>query len=151
MWPQFRGPNGSGVASPEANPPVEFGPTENVVWKVAVSSGHSSLCIWGDKLFLTGFDDRERKLKVFCLDRIHGTILWSRDVPAEQIEQVHSISSPATATPATDGERIYVYFGSYGLLSYSLEGELMWSLSLPVPKSGLAQGHPLSSSPTPSS
>src|SRR5262249_36493942 len=51
----------------------------------------------------------------------------------EKIEQVHKVSSPAGATPATDGERVYVYFGSYGLVCYDLDGELKWERRLPLP------------------
>ena len=133
FWPQFRGPNASGVAAPEANPPIWFGPKENVVWKVPVPSGCSSPCVWGNRIFLTGFDKQDRQLSLLCVDRSSGAIVWSRTVPAKEIEPVHGISSPATATPATDGERVRVYFGSYGLLSYDLQGQLQWSVPLPVP------------------
>ena len=34
--------------------------------------------------------------------------------------------SPAAATPACDGERVYVFFGSYGLLCYDLAGQKLW-------------------------
>ncbi len=54
IWPQFRGPNGSGHAAEDQNPPVKFGPTQNVLWKTPVPLGHSSPCIWGDHIFLTG-------------------------------------------------------------------------------------------------
>ena len=40
-WPQFRGPNGSGVAD-DQKPPVEFGPDKNVKWKVDAPPGLSS-------------------------------------------------------------------------------------------------------------
>ena len=139
-WPQFRGPNGSGIAAADARAPVTFGPKQNVVWKVPVPSGHSSPCIWGDSIFLTGFDKKQQELQVLCLDRDSGSIRWCKAVPVERVEKVHPISSPATATPATDGERIYVYFGSYGLLSYNFEGELQWSVPLPIPKMQLGFG-----------
>jgi outer membrane protein assembly factor BamB len=65
---------------------------------------------------------------------------WSRIVPAEKIERVHPIGSPANATPATDGERIYVYFGSYGLLCYDFAGRLRWTVPLPIPKTRFGTG-----------
>ena len=40
-WPQFRGPNASGV-SDTVGLPSEFGPSKNVVWKTALPAGHSS-------------------------------------------------------------------------------------------------------------
>ena len=39
-WPQFRGPNGAGVA--DGYPlPAEFSPQKNVAWKTLVPPGHS--------------------------------------------------------------------------------------------------------------
>jgi len=37
-WPQFRGPNASGV-SEATNLPVSFGPGENVLWQTPVRWG----------------------------------------------------------------------------------------------------------------
>ena len=54
---------------------------------------------------------------------------------AGEIEKVHEISSPASPTPATDGERVYVYFGSYGLVCYDLNGKQVWEKRLPLPES----------------
>ena len=54
IWPQFRGINCSGIAAENQNPPIEFGPTRNVLWKTSVPKGHSSPCIWGNNIFLTG-------------------------------------------------------------------------------------------------
>src|SRR5262249_21723733 len=53
--------------------------------------------------------------------------------PAEKIEPVHRIGSPASPTPATDGERVVVYFGSFGLISYDLSGRELWRRPLPFP------------------
>ena len=52
-WPQFRGPGGSGVADGQ-KPPVEFGPTKNLKWKVPAPGGLSSPITAGDKLVITG-------------------------------------------------------------------------------------------------
>jgi len=38
-WPQFRGPNGSGVGQ-TTGLPSEFGPDKNVIWKKTVPTGH---------------------------------------------------------------------------------------------------------------
>ena len=112
-WPHFRGHNSSGLADENAKPPVQFGPSQNLLWKVALPVGHSSPCIWGNNIFLTGFEEEKKELSVFCINRSNGKIKWSRIVATEKIERVNSLSSPATATPATDGERVYVYFGVF--------------------------------------
>jgi outer membrane protein assembly factor BamB len=131
-WPQFRGPNSSGIG--EGKPPVNFGPDQNVLWKTAVGPGLSSPVIWEGRIFLTEFDRANKRLATLCIDRRTGKVLWRRTVAPEQIEKVHDISSPAGATPATDGERVYVYFGSYGLVCYDLNGNQKWERRLPVPE-----------------
>ncbi len=129
-WPQFRGPNSSGIG--DGKPPVEFGPGQNVLWKTAVGSGLSSPIIAKGRVLLTEFDRATKQLATLCIDQRTGKILWRRTVAPAEIEKVHEISSPAAPTPATDGERIYVYFGSYGLLSYDFDGKLLWERRLPL-------------------
>ena len=136
-WPQFRGPGGLAVA-PTANPPIHFGPQSNVVWKTALPSGHSSPCIAGDRIFLTGFD--AGKLETLCLDRRNGRVLWRKPAPAEKIEPTHRISNPAASTPATDGERVFVYFGSFGLLAYDTAGKEQWRHPVPTPMTEFGAG-----------
>ena len=131
-WPQFRGPSGSGIADSE-KPPVRFGAETNVLWQVALPPGASSPCIWDNRIFLTTFSDG--KLATVCLDRLDGRVLWQRSAPAEKIESFHPTEgSPASATPATDGKRVVVYFGSCGLLAYNFEGQEIWRLALPMAK-----------------
>ena len=129
-WPQFRGPNSSGLG--DGTPPVAFAPDQNVVWKTAVGPGLSSPIVWDGRIFLTEFDRANNRLSTLGIDRRTGKVLWRKTVAPERIEKVHEISSPAGATPATDGERVYVYFGSYGLLAYDLDGNLKWERRLPV-------------------
>lgn len=97
-------------------------------WRVPLASGHSTPCVWGDSLYLTTFDNNE--LATVALDRHTGRTRWKQVAPARHIELFHSTSSPAAATPACDGKRVYVFFGSYGLLAYDLDGRLAWSREL---------------------
>ncbi len=130
-WPQFRGVEGRSLAAADAKPPVQFGPASNVLWKIEIPAGHSSPCIWGDRIFLTG--NENGKLETLCLDRNSGKLLWTAPAPAEKAEPTHRISNPAASTPITDGTRVYVYFGSYGLLAYDLQGKPVWSHPLNTP------------------
>jgi outer membrane protein assembly factor BamB len=129
-WPQFRGPNGSGIAE-RGDPPIHFGPSSNVLWKTALPSGNSSPSVWGNRIFLTAFD--ETKLETLCLNRDNGKILWRQAAPTEKFEPTHRLGNPATPTTATDGERVYVYFGSFGLLAYDFEGKEQWRKPLELP------------------
>jgi len=131
-WPQFRGPDSTGIG--HGKPPVEFGPGKNLLWKVAIGSGLSSPVVAKGRLFVTEFDRKTSQLSTVCIDAHTGKLLWRRSVAPAQIEKVHEIGSPAAPTPATDGERVYVYFGSYGLISYDFDGKVQWERRLPIPE-----------------
>lgn len=139
-WPQFRGPNASGVAPEGMTLPTKFGPGDHVVWKTPLPVGHSSPCVWGDRIFLTGYDKDVKKLETLCLDRTNGQIVWRQPAPVEKIERVHQVNSPAVSTPATDGERVYVYLGSFGLLCYDFAGKELWKVPLPTPQTRFGTG-----------
>lgn len=128
-WPQFRGPGGLGIGT--GNPPVVMGPEKNVLWRTELAPGHSSPCIWGDRIALTALD--AGKLVTVCLSRTDGRELWRAVAPAEKVEGTHRIGSPAAPTPCTDGTRLYAYFGSYGLLAYDWNGRELWRKPLPPP------------------
>lgn len=129
-WPQFRGPNASGV-SETAKPPADFSPGTNQLWKTAVPSGASSPCVWGNWIFLTGFEDG--KLLTLCYQRSDGKLLWKQDAQAKTIEEYNSTEgSPASATPATDGKHVVSYFGSCGVICYDMKGKELWRYELPV-------------------
>ena len=130
-WPQFRGPNSQGVVE-TAHPPVHFNATTNIVWRTVLPPGHSSPCIWGQRIFLTSFE--EGKLETHAYDRATGIRLWQQVAPAEKIEKVQPFNSPASSTPVANAERVVVYFGSYGVLGYDHDGKERWRQALPTLK-----------------
>jgi outer membrane protein assembly factor BamB len=141
-WPQFRGPNGSGVAE-SAKLPVQFGPGKNVVWKANLPPGHSSPVISGERIFVTAGEggtrteagrdkvvDRGGKLYTLCLDRRTGKILWKKEIERPRLERYQPTNSPASPSPVTDGKSVYVFFGDFGLVSYTADGAQRWRLPL---------------------
>ncbi len=129
-WPQFRGPGGSGVADGQ-RPPVEFGPTKNLKWKVPAPGGLSSPITAGDKLVITAFEGG--KLWTVAYRRADGKEAWRREAPAKKIEGYFKKGgSPAASTPATDGERIFAFFGSCGVICYDLAGKELWKFEMPT-------------------
>jgi outer membrane protein assembly factor BamB len=133
-WPQFRGANGAGVAR-DARPPVKIGPTESALWRVAVPWSPSSPAVWGDRIFLTTFN--EEQLEIRCHDASDGRVRWSRQIKPESVEEHHrSDGSPAASTPATDGRRVVSYFGSFGLICHDLDGKELWRHPMPLAESG---------------
>ena len=132
-WPQFRGANSSGLAA-GAKPPTKIGPTEGVVWSVEVPWSPSSPCVWGERIFLTTFRDGE--LEVRCHDRADGRLRWVRGIKPPGVEEFHrSDGSPASSTPATDGNRVVSYFGSFGLICHDVDGKERWRVPLPLVES----------------
>jgi outer membrane protein assembly factor BamB len=137
-WPQFRGPGGLGIAPDNRTYPTELDISRNLLWKTEVPKGHSSPCVWGDSIFITAFSGKV--LETICLDRGDGRIKWRRTVEPEVMEKITNMNSYASATPACDGQRVYVHFGSFGLLAYNLEGMELWKKPLPVPQSQHGSG-----------
>lgn len=159
-WPQFRGPAAAGVGAGAT--PVEWnGETgKNILWKTTVPGlGHSSPVIWGDKIFVTsavpvsGGDpslkvglygniepvegEGPQNFNVYCLDRKTGKILWQQTAISGQPKvKRHTKSTHASSTPATDGRRVVVNFGSEGLYAYDLNGKLLWKKDFGLLDSG---------------
>jgi outer membrane protein assembly factor BamB len=129
-WPQFRGINGSGVASESAKPPIILDES-TLSWNLNLPKGVSSPVIWKEKLFITGFDENNKELHLICINNKNGKILWDKFVTPDTIEKTHQIGSPAQSTVVTNGEKVIARFGSYGILCYDMEGKLLWKYKLP--------------------
>ncbi len=152
-WPQFRGPGSRGVAE-GSELPDSWSTTENVAWATELPGrGWSSPIVTGKRVFLTtavaegeieapkkglyfGGDrstppDSVQLRKVFCLDLETGAILWEKQVHAEKpTTAIHIKNSYASETPATDGERMYCYFGDVGVFCFDLEGNPLWQVAV---------------------
>ncbi|HEY7544329.1 MAG TPA: PQQ-binding-like beta-propeller repeat protein [Blastocatellia bacterium] len=126
-WSQFRGPNGAGVSDTRGLP-AEFGPQKNVIWKTPSPQGHSSPVLSQTKIFLTGFE--EKKLFTLCLDRKTGRLLWQREVPRPRSDRLQKPNNPASPSPVTDGQNVYVFFQDFGLISYDSAGKERWRVPL---------------------
>ncbi|MCA1562535.1 MAG: PQQ-like beta-propeller repeat protein [Acidobacteria bacterium] len=163
-WPAFRGPDGGGVGSDSAAPPVSWNvatPT-NIAWKTAVPGmGHSSPIVWGNRVYVTtavpasgtptvvtgdvqksgiasATDVGPHSWRLLALDRDSGQILGDREahkgVPRMKR---HVKASHASATPATDGRYIVALLGSEGLFCFDMNGTLKWRQDLGVMDVGL--------------
>ena len=152
-WPQWRGPLGTGL-SPHANPPTEWSESKNIRWKKALpGKGHSTPIIWSNHLFITsavpfgevfppkfstshGAHDlspitQQYKFIVISLNRKNGEKAWEKTLHQElPHEGIHYTASLASASPVTDGNLLYVYFGSRGLYCLDLSGQEKWRINL---------------------
>ncbi len=158
QWAKFRGPD-DGAVSDDPRLPDAWSETTNVVWKADVPGlGWSSPVVWDDHVFLTtavsAGEERQpvrglydpgaasgatrsmasHRWLVYDLDFATGAVRWVREVAVAvpQIER-HLKNSFASETPVTDGDRVYVYFGTIGLVvALDLTGEVEWRRELGV-------------------
>jgi outer membrane protein assembly factor BamB len=158
-WTQWRGLDCTGVST-ETGLPLEWNRNRNVLWKTPIEGrGHSSPVVWGDRIFLTSDlegdivpgakavthiiegkefkhpdsmgGDRRHTLRVLCLDRESGRLLWQRTAHDGKVyDDRHRKGSYASATAATDGTRVYAWFGSEGMYCYDINGNEVWKKSL---------------------
>lgn len=119
-WPQFRGPNGAGVAEDTLAYPARF----RAVWKAAVAEGLSSPVVAGQRIFVTGLEGE--RFVVEALDRATGRPLWKRHVPRVRAEKLHKLNHAASPSVAVDGDRVVAFFPGFGLVCYTVAGEEQW-------------------------
>ncbi len=128
-WPGWRGPRGDGT-SLEKVIPTHWSSTENVSWKTPiVGEGHSSPIIWNDRIFLTTALKNTQERILLSLDRKTGKLLWQQTVVRAPLEAKNNENSYASATPVTDGERIYVTFldgEDVIVAAYDFTGKQRW-------------------------
>jgi outer membrane protein assembly factor BamB len=145
-WPRFRGPNGSGVSEETTPTPVTWSPDKNLKWKVKLPGpGSSCPIIVGDKIFVTSWSgygtergDRGKQDALLrhltCLDRETGKTIWDKTVkpylPEDEYGGMFAEHGYCTHTPASDGERVYVFFGKTGALAFDMEGNQLWQTPL---------------------
>jgi outer membrane protein assembly factor BamB len=134
-WPWWRGPLGNGV-SPDGDPPIHWSEKHNVRFKVAIDGdGLATPIVWRDRIYVLSArslpGQGAQRYLVTAYDRRDGSVAWQR-VATERVphEGRHLESGWATASPVTDGERLYAHFGSAGTFAYTLAGELVWKVDL---------------------
>jgi outer membrane protein assembly factor BamB len=156
QWARFRGPS-AGAVPDDPSLPDTWSETENVVWKIDIpGAGWSSPVVWDDHVLVTatiggagdpapikGLYDpgdengrmrstAEHRWMVYDVDFRTGKVRWQHEL-ARSVPKVqrHIKNSFASETPVTDGERVYVYFGSIGVLAaLDLNGRRVWMKEL---------------------
>jgi outer membrane protein assembly factor BamB len=130
-WPQFRGPDGSGV-SDEKGLPTTWGTSENVKWKADLPGrSAASPVVFGKKVFVTAATGpRLDRLHVICLDADTGKKLWHRQLTATGNTACHPKSSMAAPTPVVNADGVFCLFATADLAAFDLDGNLKWYRSL---------------------
>jgi outer membrane protein assembly factor BamB len=146
-WPQWRGPEGTGV-SQEKDLPVVWHEERGIVWKTPLPPwGTSSPAIWGDAIFVTSHND-QNELLLLKLEKKSGQLVWTQKVGSgearreegkgkgkgkgssrdkQKFHQLHNLASPS---PVTDGKTVVVHFGNGDLAAYDFAGQQLWKRNL---------------------
>jgi outer membrane protein assembly factor BamB len=139
--------------APVADPPVHWDRETNVRWKTPIpGEGSASPIVWQNQVYVVSAVPTERRAEVkgeprpdarteapsnyyqfivMCLDRQTGRVVWQQ-VATEEVphEGRHKTNSYASGSPTTDGNRLYVSFGSRGIFCYSMDGKPVWQRDL---------------------
>ncbi len=128
-WPGWRGPRGDGT-SLEQDVPIRWSATENIAWKTPLpGEGHSSPVVWGNRVFLTTALKETEERVLLCLEASTGKVLWRETVLRAPLEAKNAENSYASATPATDGEKVFVTFldgKDVVVAAYDFNGKQLW-------------------------
>jgi outer membrane protein assembly factor BamB len=161
-WPQYRGPQASGVDETRPLPTtwnIETG--ENILWQTPIPGlAHSAPIVWGNRVYVaTAVQPGKSELKVglygdiasvkenesnqwrlLALEKVSGKIIWDT-LGLEVVPKVarHTKATHCNSTPATDGNRIVAIFGSEGLFCFDMAGKLLWRKDLGPMDSGYFQ------------
>ncbi|MDX2149807.1 MAG: PQQ-binding-like beta-propeller repeat protein [Bryobacteraceae bacterium] len=126
-WPQWRGPQRSGLSNetgllqqwPENGPPM--------VWTAKeLGEGYGSVSMLGDRLLVQGAKGAQSV--VMCLNRGDGKQLWAATVGRKMDDDR---GSGPRGTPTIDGDRVYVLGEAGDLVCLKLsDGSPVWKLSI---------------------
>jgi outer membrane protein assembly factor BamB len=143
-WPGWRGPTGQGISN-ESGLPLRWDGRDrtNVRWSVLLpgqrvnaeqDQNQSSPIVCGDRVFITtsywpiGVSKQEfPEHHVVCYRARDGEMLWDRRVQHGPWLRASDLRGGYTApTPACDGGRVYVLFGSSVLAALDVNGVVRW-------------------------
>jgi outer membrane protein assembly factor BamB len=125
-WPQWRGPDRSGLSRetgllkqwPANGPPVLWTSTN-------LGAGYGSISTSGDRIFVQGL--RNRQSIVSALNRADGKGVWSKAIGPG----VDNDRGPGPrSTPTIDGDRLYVLTENGDLACLKHDGTMVWQRNI---------------------
>lgn len=129
-WPAWRGPEGNGTTS-ETALPTKWSKKENVLWSAPLPGpGNSTPVVSGDRVFVTCAAQKGKVRSLLCFGRRDGKLLWKQDTHFDTPEPTHETNPYCSASPATDGRRVFVWHGSAGFFAYDVDGKELWRRDL---------------------
>ncbi len=133
-WPQFRGESGLGLTDERDLPLTWNAKTgENIAWRAALPKSDnpwSSPIVFGDRVFVTSAQNQPLAHRVLCFAIADGKPLWETAVEPGALILKDLRGGYGAPTPCTDGQRVYVVFGSAVVAALDFNGRLVWRKEL---------------------
>ncbi|HEY2148721.1 MAG TPA: PQQ-binding-like beta-propeller repeat protein [Pirellulales bacterium] len=142
-WPQWRGPEGTGV-SRERNLPITWNNERGILWRTELPEwGDSTPCIWGDAIFVT--TQHDDNLLLLRINKADGKIVWTQTVGSGSVkrspikakssderreQKFHDKQNMASPSPVTNGKVVVAHFGNGDLAAYDFDGHQLWHRNL---------------------
>lgn len=106
QWPQFRGPDGTGV-SKSTGLPIAWSETQNVKWKTAIHGrAWSSPVVLGNQVWVTTATPDGKQLSALALAKDSGKILFDLKLfDVETPQFAHKFNTYASPTPVIEPGR----------------------------------------------
>ena len=143
-WPQFRGPESTGIL-PNASIPA----TLKIDWSAPLPGrGLSSPIVIGKKVFVTSSSGpKQERLHVLCFNDEDGSKLWERQLQATGRTMSHPKTAVAAPTACSDGRRVFAIWSSNDLAAFDLDGNLLWLRGLTADYANASNSLGMASSP----
>lgn len=119
---------------PSAVPPTVWSPDKGVVWKTALPDrSNASPILTKNRIFVCA-----EPATMVCLSVADGRILWQSTVSKrpDPPPKTHNVNGYTSATPCSDGKRVWAVFGQGVVACWDVSGKKLWSVTLEKPPHG---------------
>lgn len=143
-WPNFRGSKFDSASGTSL--PIQWSADQGIKWIAELPGrGASSPICFDDRIYLTSYTGygleakspgaiRDLRHHLICFNATSGELQWEREIAGTALVQKMNpelaLHGFASSTPATDGEKVFAWFGVTGLFAFDVEGELLWQRNL---------------------
>lgn len=143
-WPQFRGPESTGVAA-DAKIPAK----PKIDWSAPLPGrGLASPIVVGGKVFIAASSGpKQDRLHLICFAASDGAKVWERQLRATGRTMSHPKTSVAACTPCSDGAHVFALWSSNDLAAFDLDGNLVWVRGLTADYPNASNSLGMASSP----
>lgn len=127
-WPQFRGPQRTGIAPDDVQLARQWPPGgPRMLWKISVGDGYAGPVVAKGRVYLMDYDVEQRRDALRCLSLDDGREIWRYSYPVS-VKRNHGMSRSVPAV--ADGRVVAIGPKGHVLCNDAVTGELRWTIDL---------------------